>query len=385
MARQDEDNGFGKSLPAGRNSTKVSDVLITFDETFESVECPDDPVLNTHILSKCGLTAWNLKFDGHSDVRDFISAVEELQAARGITERLLLANFHDLLSEPILTWFRVNRFQVTSWPRLRALLYDNFLPVDYTYQIVSQLRAKKQSEDQSLWEFVSQMRFLANKIPNSLSESDFFEIIKHNMLPKYHAAIIFGSVVCVDDLVRIGKLTDAYSLGSVNKTVNIPVNNLFPRVNNNSSSNVVRSSQERKQLAVCASVSAPRPSTGACFVCKQVGHFSRQCPTRSNLDINCFKCQQHGHRYSQCPNIRIPMCLGCKTMNVTKKTCPNCNIVSKTVIATPAVCAARATESTQTQTPAPQPAVATSTAATPRSAGDPVELSRRRQPKPSKN
>lgn len=296
--------GFGKVFPTRGHSTQVSNDLITFDETFESDKGPSLAVLSSHALSKCGLTSWNLKFDGHGDVIDFISAVEELQVARGIPEKLLLSNFHDLLSEPILTWFRVNRFQFTSWRRLKALLYENFLPTDYTYRETSQLRAKKQSVGQSLWEYISQMRFLANKVPNSLTDSDLFEIVKHNILPKYHAALIYGSVFCLDDLVRVGRLTDAYSSDPVNNSVHNPVNN---DVSNSHSLNEARPVLRRQQLAIRAVTSGDtsRSVSGACFVCKEVGHFSKQCPMRAlPLEGNCFKCQQWGHRYNKCPNIR---------------------------------------------------------------------------------
>lgn len=360
------------------HSTKVNENLITLDEVFESTNFEDETVVpKTHILTKCGLTSWNLKFDGQSDVRDFVSSVEELLTARGISEQLLLANFHDLLAEPVLTWFRVNRYQITSWFCLRTLLFENFLPTDYAYQITSQLRAKKQLENQFLLEFVSQMRFLANKIPNVLPESDFFEIIKHNILPKYHAALVFGSVYSVSDLLKVGKLADAYSSSIVNNSVNNPVYSF-----DYSPKSVVRSTY---QPSICAatSVNTPRPKTAMlCFMCKQPGHFSKQCPSRTETDLICFKCQQSGHLYKNCPNIKIPICLKCRTLNCTNKTCPHCNANPKPASA-PAMCAATKAKLLPTTIPAATVTAHPAAATTPAVASTEAYSSSRgqRQPK----
>lgn len=262
---------FGGPPPVPHHSTALGESgndLITLDSWHEHGQQQHRP----HILTKCGLLSWNVKFNGTSDVRDFIYTVEELLAARGIPEPLLLANFHDLLGDTALAWFRVNKHRFTSWFQIKYALISNFEPVDYTYNVVTQLRNTKQQPNQSLLEFTSHMRYMANKIAGNLSEVELFEIIKHNMLPKYYPAIMYGAVNSIDSLISIGKNIDSF-LPLQTNTVNNPQLTYSPVNNNNCEKKAICNAHH---VATC-SVN----NRNLCFKCRGAGHFYRECPSRT--------------------------------------------------------------------------------------------------------
>jgi hypothetical protein len=39
-----------------------------------------------------------------------------------------------------------------------------------------------------------------------------------------------------------------------------------------------------------------------CRICKEEGHFARECPNKPPGSDNCFRCKQEGHFANDCPN-----------------------------------------------------------------------------------
>lgn len=136
----------------------------------------------------------------------------------------------------------------------------NTLIKRHPYKVIGNLRDKQQREGQSMLEFVSQMQCLANKIPNALSDSELLEIDKHNMLPCYQPALVYGSVDSFTDLLRIAKRIESF-FPSTQSKVFVPLRPVVDRYVNNNNNNVNRNNfvhrapalPVRRPPAICAS------------------------------------------------------------------------------------------------------------------------------------
>lgn len=220
-------------------------------------------------------------FEGRTCVREFITQVEEYFLYKNFDEALLVGSFSDLLSGTAAKWFRAIRFSIASWHELKVALLKRFDKLEFDYFLEHELRTRKQKQDESLPDFITELMDLASRLATPLSEHVMLTIVKHNMLPIYLPYILGKSIVSLDAFVDLGKELEVFVCRK-------PVKEL------------------------------PKPTAAGRF---------RTNVVQSDVS-SCLKCRSTGHSYRHCPKYPGIICFKCQKLGVTTKSCDVCNLVA---------------------------------------------------------
>lgn len=232
-------------------------------EIFEQTSNPSRVLVKDISLAK-----WGINFSGKECVREFFILVDENKEARDIPGSYIVRRFHELLSGSALKYFRSIRRESLTYTDLKKSFFRTFGLSNYDFLIERELRNKKQTLDESVQQFVIDVRDLNNKLTCPIPELALLDVIKYNLHPRYSPCLSTNLISNLDDLVRIGANFD---------TFNQPGNPVIaPLVN-------------------------------------------------ADPSLVCVKCNQMGHSYRLCPNIPGPICFKCRKPGFTSRFCPDCN------------------------------------------------------------
>lgn len=91
------------------------------------------------------------------------------------------------------------------------MLLEEFLPHDFDYRLMLEIRSRTQGSDESIVQYLSIMQNYFARLRNPLSESEKLDIVKYNVRPFYTTQL--GLVDCKK------KNTNLYYLPVMNKVI----------------------------------------------------------------------------------------------------------------------------------------------------------------------
>lgn len=233
-----------------------------------------------HCSKSISLNKWNLKFDGHSCVRDFFVALDECILAYDVTEDYVVRRFHETLSGHALKYYRSIRNEKLSLSDIKSLFLSTFGLIDFDDTTEREIRNLKQKPNQPIREFLIEVRDLNSKLSRPIPDQALLPIIKYNIHPRYSLCLATNRISNLETLVEIATNFEAYDHSTLRA---------FSR------------EQPSPKSPILASFSTS----------------------------GCPKCGKTGHSYRSCPNVPGVICFQCKNPGFLTRDCPNCNKPSK--------------------------------------------------------
>lgn len=220
--------------------------------------------------------------------------------AKNVTSEDVKNSISLLLSDKALVWYRSIKNEVKDWPDLVKRLKNEFLPPDYSIELMREIRSRIQGNNEEVGMFFACMKGLFSRLPKPLSEAEKLSILRRNISPYYIHHLGLVKISSVEEL-----LSSCKTLETSRELANRPrshqqhtVSSLEP--------DLAIGSEERRNHAF--QNSKPRV-------------FS----VNDNVHpIKCWNCRLPGHKYPSCRSPRRKFCFSCGRSNVVKTTCPNC-------------------------------------------------------------
>lgn len=247
----------------------------------------------SHRVSK-----WNLTFNGarkHHQLASFLTKVQHLRTAEGISSQELRRSSYYLFSGEALDWFIAFGDSFPTWRLLVQGLKAEFLPPDSSYWLLKEIESKLQKSDESFGAYLSKMEILFMNLPNPIEECEKLTILKRNILPHFSEKISFLRIETVSRLTYYCKQIEA---------------TMAQIASRKSSSYKV---DEVKPLAEIPQKVLYNPGT-----------VKKRYDDRT-VHLRCYNCLHEGHHFNQCTLPRKVFCYLCGSQGVTLPNCKRCS------------------------------------------------------------
>lgn len=296
-------NSTRREVDISDHSNEDSDDDSVDDSTINPITTSQASANIVKVIPVC---KWNLTYSGDNrsiSLNAFLEKIEETRIARGMTKDILFRSAIDIFSDKALVWYRANRKNFKCWDDLVEGLRDEFLPVDYEEQLMSEIKKRTQGQNESIGIYLSVMSNLFARFTTKISESKQLKVIMKNILPFYQSQLGLVDVTSIAQLLKLCRQLEA-SRVAVEKFVPPPGKHraLEPDLA------YAQVSTDLDNLNLSATETTTRTS-----------HRSSQ-PNQT-----CWNCSRPGHRSAQCRQPRTRHCYRCGKPNVTIASCPGCS------------------------------------------------------------
>lgn len=283
-----------KSEQADRKDQLVTEVLILEGDLAEKLnvttnfesDISQTPILVQPSIPRSDTSSsvnkvykWGVSFTGQESpdqIFEFLTRIEELRIARGLTKADLLQSAVDIFKGTALLWYRAIKPSVHSWDQLVELLEKEFLPSHLDFTIWDKIRSYKQSVNQKSSIFIATMEALFARLHTVPSESVRLDQIMYNLHPYFSERLALHNVTSIAQLSELcRKLEDTKA-------------------------KIVSSNPRNNYL-----------------------HLT-ELPTKSYKRIKCWNCDQFDHTFLNCSQPKKLFCHYCGMKNVIIKNCPRC-------------------------------------------------------------
>lgn len=247
----------------------------------------------SHRVSK-----WNLTFNGvrkHHQLASFLTKVQHLRTAEGISSQELRKSSYYLFSGEALDWFIAFGDSFPTWRLLVQGLKAEFLPPDNSYWLLKEIESKLQKSDESFGAYLSKMEILFMNLPNPIEEGEKLTILKRNILPHFAEKISF---LRIETVARL-----SYYCKQIETTM---------------AQIASRKSASYKIDEVKPAVEIPQK------VLYNPGVVKKRYDDRT-VHLRCYNCFHEGHHFNQCTLPRKVFCYLCGSQGVTLPNCKRCS------------------------------------------------------------
>lgn len=253
---------------------------------------PPAPVVSVQCTKDRGIQKLNLQYSGKGCVVSFLERISELSASRGISEEELFRSAVELFTAEALFWYRSIRGEVSNWSQLRKLLLSEYLPHDFDYRLLAEIRARTQGATETISNYLSIMDNYFSRLQKPLDEADKLDIVRHNIRPFYTAQLALTDVSTWGGLKACCRLLEQAKLqGESFREPTFSPNLLAPELG-----------FKTEHSGNCAS--ATTNPGGFCVQCRRTGHVLRDC--EAPRQIICYQCGEKGVTLRTCPKCRKP-------------------------------------------------------------------------------
>lgn len=261
------------------------------------------------------VSRWRIQFDGNSSVTNFLERLEEIRLSRGVSKNQLLRSAPELFCKEALIWFRTRQF--SSWDQLVEQLKIDFLPYDYEYELMEEIRGRTQGAKEKVITFVSAMENLFNKLGSSRpTEEERVRMIRRNLLPYLQNQLALHQVTNISDLIQLCK--------AIEETV-VRTQKFVPPSTNyrqllEPGLAYHKSAGPSFDFGYNCSEVASKPETKVATV----ESTSKEVVKEKEVRAKCWNCNETGHRFRQCTKSRKTFCFRCGQQNTIASSCSHC-------------------------------------------------------------
>lgn len=166
---------------------------------------------NNHNGSERTLTKCKLTFDATdpSKITLFLQQVEDYRRAENISEEASLRSIACLLHGNALKWWHVDYLKVNTWQEFKQAIRTEFQPWTYDYQVLDDIRSRKQKHNEPLLEFFIHIQEMYDRMQNPPPELEQVQRLLGNLHPSYQPHIRRKDIRSYVDLKEQGKEAEA--------------------------------------------------------------------------------------------------------------------------------------------------------------------------------
>ena len=252
-----------------------------------------------------GIHTLNFKFNGKTCVVAFIQRLEELCLSRGISDDELFESAAEIFAEDALFWYRGIKSDVRSWAELKKSILDEYLPFDYDYRLLQEIRARTQGPEERISHFLNIMHNYFSRLRKPLDDNEKLSIVRYNIRPFFSTQLALETINTWAELKSRCRL-----LEHAKQRADIFIDP--PKASSSLLAADLSYKYTHKSSKTCAVVESKIKSL-FCGRCRSNGHSLENCRMSRNT-LHCFKCGEKGF---------------------TIRNCPKCNPVSNAPVATP--------------------------------------------------
>lgn len=190
-----------------------------------------------------------LYFRGNSgeDAKVFIKRFQELLNLKPLSFNDTKRALNEILKDSVKDWFKIHERDFNSFEDFKIKFLECFLPINYEAKLRQVICGRKQKDNESITQFMSEIRMMNSELTNPMLDFELIENFKLNLHPKFLVHVHLAPIHTLNDLeqycIRIEK---ALALNDTDDKIN-------------------------KQLA------AVDKSQITCYKCLEKGHFAKEC------------------------------------------------------------------------------------------------------------
>lgn len=206
----------------------------------------------------------------------------------------------ELFTESALLWYRGISSSVDSWEDLKQELLDEFLPSDFDYRLMEELKTRTQGVGESFSTYYSVMLNFFARLRVPISEEEKLRILRRNIRPCFAERLAIVPIVSLSDFKTKCKEIERQNLNS-QYFVEPPKPNQHTLATD-------LAYKASVQLAVAEVSTGPKQapqSSGSksslfCHRCRITGHTLANC--KAERFLICFRCGRKGYITLNCPD-----------------------------------------------------------------------------------
>lgn len=240
---------------------------------------------------------WRIKFTGYSNcmpVEEFIYRVNTLVTDNLASDfGLLCRNACCLFEGKALEWYwRYHRQHPDMrWEDLSTALKAHYKDDYSDYDILDDIRKRKQRTAESIDEFLETVSTMADRLKNPMSEVDLCETVIRNLRPEVRHELLY---------------LDINSLSKLRKEV---------RKHERFMKEVHSKESRTQRIRIAEVTNLDEESDSDKAVSEEVCAIGL---------LRCWNCDKIGHAYFDCMGPRRIFCYGCGQLDTYKPACPRC-------------------------------------------------------------